>query len=116
MRLRARIDKNQPIIVEALRAGGASVVHLHQLGQGTPDILVGVSGITIVGHVSERLLEILKMALGDDHVIHHGANLLLEIKMLGKDLTDDEAEFFEEYKGQCTMVFSPEEALELIGR
>lgn len=115
MRRDARVDKNQPIIVEALRAGGASIVHLHQLGKGIPDILCGLEGITIVGHVSEQLLEILRMAL-EDCTIYHGANLLLEIKMPGKDLTDDESKFFEEYKGQCTMVFSPEEALELIGK
>ena len=115
MRQKARVDQNQPIIVEALRASGASVVHLHQLGHGIPDLLCGLEGITIVGHVSELLLEILRIAL-DDCVIHHGANLLLEIKMPGKDLTDDEAEFFEEYKGQCAMVFDYKEALDLIGR
>jgi hypothetical protein len=114
MRRAARVDENQPIIVEALRAGGASIVHLHQLGQGIPDILVGAPGVTIVGHVSEELLELIRSI--DGLIIHHGANLLIEIKPPGGDLTDDEAKFLEEYRGQMTVVFSAEEALELIGR
>jgi len=113
VRRAARIDENQSIIVEALKAAGASVVHLHQLGQGIPDILVGLPGITIVGKLSEHMLKLFRSI--DGLTIHHGANLLIEIKMPGKDLTDDEAEFFEEYRGQCTIVFSPEEALDLVG-
>ena len=114
MRRASRIDKNQPMIVEALRAEGASVVHLHQLGKGIPDLLVGLEGITIVGHVSPPLLELLEAL--DECRVYNGANLLIEVKMPGKDLTDDEAEFFEEYRGQREMVFSPKEALNLIGR
>lgn len=91
------------------------MVHLHRLGHGVPDILVGVPGITIVGHITQGFLDLLKLGLPNCK-IYRGANLLLEIKMPGKDLTEDEAEFFEEYKGQCTVVFGPEEALELMGR
>jgi len=40
MRLRSRVDSNQALIVEALRAIGAGVLHLHQIGHGVPDILV----------------------------------------------------------------------------
>ena len=36
----ARIDSNQPEIVEKLRDMGAEVLHLHTLGRGVPDILV----------------------------------------------------------------------------
>lgn len=37
----AKVDKNQPEIVEALRAEGAVVQHLHAVGVGCPDLLVG---------------------------------------------------------------------------
>lgn len=40
MRTRARIDINQTEIVVALRRCGASVLHLHQIGNGCPDILI----------------------------------------------------------------------------
>ena len=40
-RLRARVDSNQAEIVAGLRAAGCSVLPLHQLGRGVPDILIG---------------------------------------------------------------------------
>jgi hypothetical protein len=45
MRRIARVDKNQAEIVSALRKAGARVLHLHQHGEGCPDILVGFLGI-----------------------------------------------------------------------
>lgn len=36
----ARIDSNQPALVAYLRGVGASVLHLHTLGRGVPDLLV----------------------------------------------------------------------------
>ena len=41
---RAAVDANQREIVAALRAVGASVQHLHAVGQGCPDLLVGFRG------------------------------------------------------------------------
>lgn len=38
---RARVDANQPEIVKALRAYGCSVQHLHTVGTGVPDLLIG---------------------------------------------------------------------------
>ena len=38
------VDANQPEIVAALRAAGATVQHLHEVGQGCPDILAGFRG------------------------------------------------------------------------
>lgn len=46
MRRAAKADLNQPDIVDALRQMGASVVHLHTVGQGCPDLLVGFRGRT----------------------------------------------------------------------
>jgi len=40
VRRAARIDRNQPEIVAALRAIGASVQPLHTIGQGCPDLLL----------------------------------------------------------------------------
>lgn len=40
----AKVDRNQPEIVAALRAVGASVQPLHTVGGGTPDLLVGYRG------------------------------------------------------------------------
>ncbi len=40
MRLAARIDANQPEIVQAMRDMGAEVTHMHQLGKGVADLLV----------------------------------------------------------------------------
>lgn len=38
------VDANQSEIVAALRAAGATVQHLHEVGRGCPDILVGFRG------------------------------------------------------------------------
>ncbi|WP_333846890.1 hypothetical protein [Phaeobacter italicus] len=40
----ARVDRNQKEIVKALRKVGASVEHLHAVGKGCPDLLVGFRG------------------------------------------------------------------------
>ena len=39
-----RVDMNQPEIVADLRGIGATVQHLHMVGKGCPDILVGFRG------------------------------------------------------------------------
>jgi len=40
-----KVDKNQREIVMALRKIGASVIHLHIVGGGCPDLLVGFRGV-----------------------------------------------------------------------
>ena len=40
----AKVDLNQRIIVSAFRAMGCCVLHLHTVGQGCPDLLVGRKG------------------------------------------------------------------------
>lgn len=40
----AKVDDNQPAIVQALRAIGCRVQSLAQLGGGVPDLLVGTPG------------------------------------------------------------------------
>ncbi len=89
-RWNARADKNQQEIMRALREVGASVVSLHRVGQGVPDLLVG----------------------------YRGQNFLLEVKNpggKGRRLTEKEAEFIKTWRGQVAVVASPEEALKTIG-
>lgn len=46
MRRAAKIDKNQPEIVSALRKAGATVQSLAAVGAGCPDLLVGYANRT----------------------------------------------------------------------
>jgi hypothetical protein len=41
-----KIDANQVDIVKALRQYGCSVTHLHEVGRGCPDLLIGIHGRT----------------------------------------------------------------------
>lgn len=92
MRRAARTDSNQQAIVAALRQHGCSVQHLHQLGQGVPDLLVGCEGI----------------------------NYLLEIKDSAKPpskqrLTPDEVEWHQSWQGKVWVVSSVQQALNICG-
>jgi hypothetical protein len=66
VRLRARIDANQPGIVRALRRAGCEVFCTHQLGHGFPDLIVR----SAMGTLTQ-----------------------MEIKMFGEKLTHDEADY-----------------------
>jgi hypothetical protein len=79
-----RSDGNQPEIIAQLRAIGATVIDTHNLGHGAPDILVG----------------------------WHGKNYLFEIKMPGGQITPDEKEFAQYWKGQSTLIRNAEQAIE----
>ena len=86
---RRRRDSNQADIVAALRATGASVAVLANVGGGVPDLLVG----------------------------WRGANLLLEIKNLdgrGNRLTPAEREFMDTWRGQVAIVEDVTGALALL--
>ena len=91
MRLKAKIDANQPEIVKALRQIGCSVQHLHQLGQGCPDILIGVAGF----------------------------NVLAEIKDSAKppsarNLTEDEQDWHDAWRGQVSIITCVDDALRVV--
>ena len=53
MRRAAKVDANQPRIVDDLRQCGYSVQPLHTVGQGCPDLLVGAHGICVVLEVKD---------------------------------------------------------------
>lgn len=91
-RYAAKADANQPEIVRALRGVGATVQHLHAVGRGCPDILVGF----------------------------RGDNYLLEIKDGAKPpsaqaLTDEEKSWHFEWNGQVCVVNDVDSALAAIG-
>jgi len=72
-----KVDNNQTQVVKALRDLGATVQHLHAVGKGCPDIIVGFKG----------------------------KNLLLEIKDGDKKvLTPDQVNWHKLWKGQVNVV------------
>lgn len=88
----AKVDDNQPDIVSTFRDAGATVTHLHMVGMGCPDIIVGWRGV----------------------------NLLVEIKDGSKipskqKLTKMEKAWHDAWKGQVAIVNSPDAALNLLG-
>lgn len=92
MRRKARVDKNQKQIVDALRRCGASVFPTHTVGGGFPDIVVGFQGV----------------------------NYLVEIKDGEKipskrKLTPDEVDFHDTWRGRVWVVESVDDALKMIG-
>ena len=92
MRRAAKIDENQPEIVEALRAVGATVQPLHAVGSGCPDLLVGF------GH----------------------KNYLIEVKDGNKSpsrrtLTPDQRIWHATWAGQKQIAKNIDEALAIIG-
>lgn len=88
----AKIDRNQPAIVAALRKVGASVSPLHGAGDGVPDLLVG----------------------------WRGENLLMEVKdgekpPSAQKLTPKQVEWHGKWLGQVVVVRSVDEALQALG-
>ena len=88
----AKVDANQREIVQALRRAGATVVHLHAVGDGCPDIAVG----------------------------YRDQNYFLEIKDGSKPpsaqkLTEPQMQWHRDWRGTSHVVNSPEAALAVIG-
>lgn len=81
MRRAAKVDLNQKQIVRELRALGFSVRHTHTIGQGFPDLVIGMGGIT----------------------------MLVEVKQEGETLTPDEREFFDTWGGAVIIGYSTEQ-------
>lgn len=92
VRTRAKVDGNQAEIVKALRGVGCSVQHLHTVGKGCPDILVGRDGMNILMEIKDGSLPPSRRAL-----------------------TDDEAEWHDAWRGSVCVVKSVEDALTAIG-
>lgn len=85
-----RVDANQKTIVAALRAEGFIVQHLHKVGEGCPDLLVGHS------HNGRRY------------------NVLLEIKDGDGKLTPQQIIWHTGWRGQVAVVTSPQQAIKAV--
>lgn len=81
-----RVDSNQKDIVNALRETGYSVQHLHSVGAGCPDILVGINGI----------------------------NILIEIKEVEGKLTPAQVVWHAAWQGQVNIAKNKQEAIEIV--
>lgn len=91
MRRAAKVDANQPTIVAAFRAMGASVTPTHTAGQGFPDLVVG----------------------------YRGLNLLVEVKdpnapKRDQKLHEKQTKFHDEWRGQICVVKTLEDAAALL--
>ena len=86
------MDENQTEIVQAFRDLGASVLHLHTVGMGAPDLCIG----------------------------WQGRNLLVEVKDGEKipskrKLTEMERRWHDAWKGQVAIVETVDDAMNLLG-
>ena len=89
-RIRAKVDDNQPEIVNQLRSiPGVTVWNTHQLGKGFPDIIVGYKGVNYLFEIKNR----------------HG-KLLIPLS---------EQEFYDNWQGQTEIVYDLDEILEVMG-
>ncbi len=86
MSRRKKVDANQAEIVRMLREFGASVIDLHEVGKGCPDILVG----------------------------YKWRSYPMEVKSGDGKLTPDEMEFNESWQGNYYIVHSFEEAVQIL--
>lgn len=93
VRRAARVDGNHAAIMLALRAIGASVADTSAVGQGFPDLVVGLRG-------RNWLIELKDGSLSPSR----------------RALTPAQVEFKATWRGQWAVVTSPDEALELVSR
>lgn len=93
MRRAARKDDNQDAIIEALEAIGCTVEKLHAVGNGCPDILIGIKGFNLMAEIKDG-----------DKVPSQQKLRPLQEKWHG------------EWKGQAAVVKSPAEAIQLVCR
>ena len=88
----AKIDRNQPEIVAALRKAGASVAITSTAGQGFPDLVVGYRGVSYLIEVKDG-----------------------ELPPSARKLTTAQVKFRDNWRGHYAVVKSVEEALAVIG-
>lgn len=86
------MDTNQAEIVGALRLAGCSVQHLHTVGKGCPDILVGYRGVNYALEVKDGSLP-----------------------PSARKLTGPETDWHRDWRGQVAIVNNIREALAVVG-
>jgi len=67
----AKVDENQKEIVKALRTLGCSVQHLHNVGAGCPDLLIGYKGFNILLEIKDGNKSPSQQKLTSDQIIWH---------------------------------------------
>jgi hypothetical protein len=92
MRKASRVDDNQVEVARALRDAGATVMHLHRVGGGCPDLCVGYRGITYLVEVKD------------------GSK-----PPSAQKLTPAQEDWHRDWRGHACVVNSPEAALAAIG-
>jgi hypothetical protein len=92
MRTAAKVDRNQPEIVEALRGiPGCTVTSTAAMGKGFPDLVVGWMGRNYLMEIKDG-----------------------ELPPSKRRLTPDEKKFHHQWAGQVTVVNSVEEAFAVL--
>ena len=76
-----RVDSNQVELVEYARLLGASVEHLHKVGGGVPDLVLG----------------------------YEGKNYLCEVKTIKGKLNDLQIKWFTKWNGQACVIRTKED-------
>ena len=71
MRRAAKIDANQPEIVDVARRMGCTVQPLHTVGGGVPDLLVGISGVNDLWEIKDGKKPPSDRRLTPDQIIWH---------------------------------------------
>ena len=87
---RAKVDSNQAEIVAAFRKLGFTVLHLHMVGKGCPDLAIGRNGVNTFVEVKDGTLAPSK-----------------------RRLTPDEQKFFDTWPGPVVIVESVDDVLTL---
>lgn len=82
----AKVDKNQAAIVAIFRQMGCTVAHLHSVGKGIPDLLIGC----------------------------RGKNLLVECKIKTGVLNELQKAWHESWKGQALVCYGVEQAADIV--
>lgn len=83
-----KTDKNQRDIVQALREVGTTVISLHEVGKGCPDLLVG----------------------------YKGKNYLIEIKNKSGKLTPRQEKFNNEWRGKILIFRTIDDVIKFINK
>jgi len=82
-----KVDANQKNLVEYARSLGASVQHLHNVGKGVCDLIIG----------------------------YNGKNYLCEVKTLKGSLNKIQVKWHNEWLGQCCVIRTKEDIDLLLG-
>lgn len=90
MRRAAKIDVNQPIIVDTFRKLGWSWMHCHELGKGRPDGIAGKNGFNILVEIKDGSLP-----------------------PSARKLTADETKFHKEWRGDIKIIASIDDVIKL---